>query len=230
MGDLGYGQSFNMLESGEAHWAIKVLDAGMDPLGYALPPWLFRIILAIPGAAAEYYRFNEFCSKQLDARMKVQGKQENPDITHTLIEAFKKLDENDQKVALPMLQGDSKLIIVAGSDTTATTLVHLFFHLATERGLQQRLRDELTPLIGDDGYITHHKIQDAQLLNGCINETLRLNPPVPSGFFRKTPKEGVYIRDTFIPGDTVVQMPQYAMGHGKLPAASHPRTLPLPFD
>lgn len=28
MGDLGFGKSFNMLESGETHWAIKLLGEG----------------------------------------------------------------------------------------------------------------------------------------------------------------------------------------------------------
>jgi len=38
-----------------------------------------------------------------------------------------------------------------------------------------------------------------------------LNPPVPSGVFRETPAEGVNIGDVYIPGHTVIQMPQYAM-------------------
>ena len=32
MGDLAFGKSFNMLDSGEEHWAIKLLGEGMEPL------------------------------------------------------------------------------------------------------------------------------------------------------------------------------------------------------
>jgi len=110
-----------------------------------------------------------------------------------------------------VMQGDTRLIIVAGSDTTAATLVHLFYHIATQKDLIQRLRSELDSLVNPDESIEHVKIQDAPTLNGAIYEALRLNPPVPSGVFRKTPKEGVEIGGTYIPGDTCIQMPQYVM-------------------
>ncbi|OAG40198.1 hypothetical protein AYO21_05481 [Fonsecaea monophora] len=212
MGDLAFGADNQCLESGEMHWAIKLLNDGMDHLGLGLPPWLFRLLVAIPGAAADHFRFVSYCAEQLDKRIKMQGKLENPDIAHTLVEHFIKSDPAAQKAQLPMLQGDSRLIIVAGSDTTAATLVHLFYHIATEKGLLERLRKELDGLVKPDEKIDSQKIQDAPLLNGAINETLRLHPPVPSGVFRKTPKEGVEIGGVYIPGDTVVQMPQYVMG------------------
>lgn len=214
MGDLGFGASFHMLESGELHWAIKLLNEGMDPMGLCLPPWVFRVITAIPGLAAGFWKFIGYCTSQLDARMRVQGKLEHQDITHTLIEHYEKSTAEAKRVQLPMLQGDTRLIIVAGSDTTAATLVHLFYHLATEKGLTDRLRHELDTLQGDDK-LDHLKIQDAVLLNGIINETLRLHPPVPSGVFRKTPPEGIEIGGTHIPGNTTMQAPLYAMGHGE---------------
>jgi hypothetical protein len=54
MGDLGFGESFDMLQSGEEHWAIALLNAGMDPMGLWFPTWFFRTIIAIPGAATDY--------------------------------------------------------------------------------------------------------------------------------------------------------------------------------
>jgi len=110
------------------------------------------------------------------------------------------------------LQGDTRLIIVAGSDTTAATLVHLFYHLATDKVLTARLRRELDALLEGDVKMSHAQIQDAPLLNAVINETLRLHPPVPSGVFRKTPPEGIDIGGTHVPGNTAVQLPLYAMG------------------
>lgn len=219
MGDLAFNASYGCLESGEMHWAIKLMADGMDLLGVCLPSWLFRVLIAIPGAAADHFRFLNYCSEQLDQRIKMQGQMKDPDITHTLIEHYKKGDTAKQKAQLPLLQGDSRLIIVAGSDTTAATLVHLFYHIATQKGLIQRIRDELDELVGpeQEAKIENVKIQDAPILNGSINEAMRLNPPVPSGVFRETPKEGVQIGDMYIPGHTVIQMPQYAMARGAFP-------------
>lgn len=214
MGDLAFGKSYNMLESGEKHWSLKLLSEGMDPLGFNFPIWFFRLLIAIPGAAAGHFKFVNYCSQQLEERMKID-KMENPDIMATLLEHHRKNSAAERSAELTLLQGDSRLIIVAGSDTTAATLVHLFYHLAKDPSLVQNLREELSPLLEKDSSVHSSKIVDAKLLNGVINETLRLHPPVPSGIFRETPAEGIHIKDTFIPGNTTVRMPQWAMARGK---------------
>ena len=214
MGDLAFGRSFKMLESGERHWALQLLSEGMDPVGFNFPTWFFRLLVSVPGLAAGYYKFIHFCSQQLDDRMKID-KMEHPDIMATLLEHHRHNPAPERAAELPMLQGDSRLIIVAGSDTTAATLAHLFYHLATEPSVVQRLREEVGPLGEKDGSVQHAKIVDAKLLNGVINETLRLHPPVPSGVFRNTPPEGIYVKDTFIPGNTTLRMPGWAMARGE---------------
>jgi tryprostatin B 6-hydroxylase len=93
----------------------------------------------------------------------------------------------------------------------------MFYHLALEPALVTELRKELAPLLGDDGAVDHKKIQNAKFLNGCIDETLRLHPPVPSGLYRQAPPEGVHIGDQYIPGNTVLQIHMYTMGRGMWP-------------
>ena len=51
-------------------------------------------------------------------------------------------------------------------------------------------------------------------LDAVINETLRLHPPVPSGVQRMTPPEGLQIGDTYVPGDTIVQVPFHTLFRG----------------
>ena len=46
-----------------------------------------------------------------------------------LLKAYKEVPHPERD---PLLQADARLIIVAGSDTTATTLSFLFYHLAQE--------------------------------------------------------------------------------------------------
>ena len=132
------------------------------------------------------------------------------DITSTLLQAHKGVDRPQLD---PMLRGDTKLIIIAGSDTTAATLTYLFYHLAQDPRQVAKLRDELRPLTR--GQWSDKDIRHAQHLNGAINEALRLHPPVPSGLSRLTPKEGMLVGDTYVPGGVTFIMPQYVMGRGK---------------
>ncbi|PGH15628.1 hypothetical protein AJ80_05493 [Polytolypa hystricis UAMH7299] len=212
MGDLGFGQSFGMLGSGGMHWAIQVLQEGIGIVGCNLPSWAMRLLHAIPKPAGARERFKKFFIQQLDNRIKLQGKLDALDISHYLIEHFNNSDPLNQTQLVPMLQGDSRLIIIAGSDTTAVTLTHLFYYLTTVTGLQDRLRQEIAEHTDDDGTLSNRKLQSAPMLNACINETLRMHPPVASGAPRKTPTGGVHLRDIWIPANTAIQMPWYVMG------------------
>ncbi|OBT38603.1 hypothetical protein VE00_11102 [Pseudogymnoascus sp. WSF 3629] len=93
-------------------------------------------------------------------------------------------------------------MIVAGSDTTAATLSHIFYHLALDSTLGTKLRNELRTTAP----------RDAKFLAALINETLRLHPPVPSGVLRQTPASGLVFGDTFIPGNVTISMPIWSLG------------------
>lgn len=113
------------------------------------------------------------------------------------------------------LVGDARLIIVAGSDTTAASLTYIFYHLASDPSLVAKLRKELQPLEKPDGTFDNKELVNADYLNGVINETLRLHPPVPSGLSRLTPKEGIVVGDKRVPGDTIVSVPLWTVGRCK---------------
>jgi cytochrome P450 len=51
-------------------------------------------------------------------------------------------------------------------------------------------------------------------LDAVIHETLRMHPPVPSGVQRMTPPEGLQIGETFVPGDSIVQIPSHTLYRG----------------
>lgn len=102
------------------------------------------------------------------------------------------------------------------SDTTAATLTNAFYYLTKDPIHLKRLRDELDALRLEDGTFTFKDLQGAAYLNAVINETLRLQPPVPSGLLRKTPPEGISIDGIYIPGDVTISVPFYTMGRCQL--------------
>ncbi|OBT38604.1 hypothetical protein VE00_11101 [Pseudogymnoascus sp. WSF 3629] len=91
MGDLAFGKSFDMLKSGEKHFALKLLQDGMRPVGILTPiPWILPILLAIPGAGTGTKIFTKFIEDQAATRRKVQFQPNTPllpDITSWLLDA-----------------------------------------------------------------------------------------------------------------------------------------------
>jgi len=115
--------------------------------------------------------------------------------------------END----LGFLTGDVRLIVLAGTETTASALTYLFYFLAANPDKQELLRNELHSLVQNGEDFDIRDLQDASYLNGVINETLRLWPPVLSGIQYVTPPEGINIGNTFIPGNVTVFSPAYTV-------------------
>ncbi|KAG7009753.1 hypothetical protein G7Y79_00001g000250 [Physcia stellaris] len=93
-------------------------------------------------------------------------------------------------------------------DTVAPTLVFLFYELARHPAHADKLHAELAGI----DLTNSQALQDLPHLNGIINETLRIHPPVPSGGYRETPPQGLTIADTYIPGGTTIVAPRFTIG------------------
>lgn len=106
--------------------------------------------------------------------------------------------------------GDARLIIVAGSDTTAATLTYCARELIKHPNAAEKLRREVAAHIRD-GQVDHISIQKCAYLNAVIDEALRLHPPVPAGLIRTTPPEGITVGKTYIPGDVNVILPLWSI-------------------
>jgi cytochrome P450 len=138
----------------------------------------------------------------------------NPDIMSHLLaaepmSAKSSIDEN-------WLAGDSRLIIVAGSETVSATLTHIFYHIASDASQAQKLSTELDPLKKPVGSFDAQDLAGAKHLNSIINETLRLHPPVPARLSRTVPSQGIRIGDIFILGDTIVNVPFWTTQRSEL--------------
>ncbi|KAL9130770.1 MAG: hypothetical protein Q9217_001118 [Psora testacea] len=209
MDELSFGRSFDMLQTGERHFAIDLMKDGMSLLGLFTPtPWLARIGFSIPGVAIGWKKMFAWSDEQM--RQRIASSVEPTDITSWLIDASKKAHtlEEDRNY----LNGDAFGIIIAGSDTTATTLALVFYHLAQEPQHVEKIRAELEAL---DIHMNARALQTLPHLNAFINESLRLHPPVPSGGLRETPPGGLTIGDHFIPGNTIVDLPVYSLHRRK---------------
>lgn len=94
---------------------------------------------------------------------------------------------------------------------TSPTRHSLYFmaeHPAIYQKLQ-RLTEAECP--GGPSEWTYEKAKRIRFIDHLIHETLRLRPPVPMGFPRQTPPEGLQIDEVYIPGDVIVNVNTWAI-------------------
>ncbi|KAH9889219.1 cytochrome P450 [Xylariomycetidae sp. FL2044] len=207
MGQLAFGKSFDMLNTSQQHWAISILHMGLRAFSVHAPVWFFRFFMAIPGLGGDFHRYVAFCCETLDQRLK--AKVETPDIMSTLLKPWEGAPIPDH--GLKLLQGDSRLLIVAGSESMSSTMTHVLYELVRHPEHIEKLRQELAPCLVN-GRLDLQKVQTLPHLGCVIDETLRLHPPVPTVTPRRTPPEGITVGDRYIAGGMTVWCPQYAIG------------------
>ncbi|GKT63277.1 cytochrome P450 [Colletotrichum tofieldiae] len=191
MGDLAFGKSFGMLKGGIKHYFMTSLHQDMQTIGmFSHMLWLFPIFKNTPILNANNKRFWKFVKSQVDDRIK--NTPDRPDVFSWILEEYESIKKPTWQDKLN-LYGDAYLIIIAGS----------------------RLREEIDSYFAQNEEPEHSSLSKLSYLQACIDETLRLHPPVPSGVQRMTPPEGMEIDGTFIPGNTIVQVPTYTMFRGK---------------
>ncbi|KAF4767991.1 hypothetical protein HAV15_002358 [Penicillium sp. str.  len=212
MGELGFGKGFEMLENERNRHVPELLEEGMAHIAQLqVVPWLTILLHKLPFAAKGPKQFATFFTEQ--AMRRVKEPPTKPDVLRYLVDHYNNSPKADSD--FQWLRGDTRLFVVGGSDTTASTLTHIMYYLASHPEQLAKLRAEVEPLLAGRATLDPKDVGEAKHLNGIIHEVLRLHPPIPSGFPRLTPKEGIVVDGTYIPGETTVTVPLWVMGRSE---------------
>ncbi|KAH8824087.1 cytochrome P450 [Flagelloscypha sp. PMI_526] len=209
MGDLVFGGGFSMMQDGEdksGFWEVlEGLLVAQTPLIYF--PWLNNFLHLVPASLAKGpLRLRQLAEKCMNERVK------RPNEIKDLYHYFAREDDPPHlQPTKDALVTDSFVGILAGGDTTASTLSALFFQLLQHPDVMRKLRDEIHALDGE--ILTTAGLASLPYLNACINETLRLFPPVPIQLSR-TPAIGkpMTIAGRYIPEGTTVYVSPMLLG------------------
>ncbi|VDM24273.1 unnamed protein product [Toxocara canis] len=101
------------------------------------------------------------------------------------------------------------LFLVAGYETTATTLQFIIYSLAANPHVQEIAHKQIVDTVGDKEVIGHDDIMKMPYIEQVMNETLRMYPPVPRND-RKC-KSNITLKGTTIEKDTFVFVPTFAL-------------------
>ncbi|MCJ1300839.1 hypothetical protein MMC08_003638, partial [Hypocenomyce scalaris] len=176
------------------------LAAGFPPLS-----WFINTIL--PGwLRAQRAKSLRFVQEKLSARLSKES--ERPDFVSYV------LRYNDERgINRDEMDSNFDLFTIAGSETTATLLAGCTYHLLRNPGVLQRLNDEVRTGFSSAADITIAAANKLPYLLAVLEESLRMHPPVPAGASRIVPPGGSTISGCWVPGGTLVTIPQFAAYH-----------------
>ncbi|KAF2495828.1 cytochrome P450 monooxygenase [Lophium mytilinum] len=216
MGDLAFGQSFGCLDRGEyQEWVHMLFQTVKDGM-------MIQATRRIAGTGTWLQAF-------LQSRIKGMGKANAYHVEHTREKVLKRLEAKEvdhrdfiwyilrQQEKFPLKQDEiianSGLFIVAGSETTGTALSGLIARLIWKPSCYEKLTTEIREAFSTEDAITFKAVFDLPYLNACIEETLRIHPPVPAGPPRSVPPGGDTIDGFWVPGGTTVSVGQWSACH-----------------
>lgn len=109
---------------------------------------------------------------------------------------------NDEKgMSREEIQATFNVLMIAGSETTATLLAGCTYLLQKHPRVRQKLQAEIRDSFLDDKEITMLSVSHLTYLDAVVGESLRLYPPVPVALTRMTPPEGAVICGHWVPGN-----------------------------
>ncbi|PCH43669.1 cytochrome P450 [Wolfiporia cocos MD-104 SS10] len=212
MGDFVFGGAFELMRDGDEHGLIHTLESGLFlPSLTQHIPWCLDLFIYMPFLGRQMKSLGGLAYRQVQKRLK--GGSVNDDLFYHLNDEAHV--NSSGPPPLPVLITNSVTAVIAGSDTTASTLSNIVYLLSRYPSCLSRLRAEVDTAFppGKAEPTESVKLAQMEYLNAVINEALRLYPPVASCLQRAPTKgSGGQMLGTslFVSEDTAVYAPPYA--------------------
>lgn len=187
MGDLTFGESLGMLDDTSYHPWVSALVAGFR---FGVYLHIIRKLPAVETLLLKYCMpqslkdrmelHNQFSIQRVNRRLEKQDAR--PDIWGLVLEK-----ESAEGMTKDEMYTNANLFMIAGTETTATLLSGLTWHLLAQPDKLSKLVHEIRSSLGTEEDITIDRLQALPYLNACIEEGLRMYPPVAQSLPRVTP-------------------------------------------
>ena len=187
-----------------AQRAVKAVKPWLRPVYAPFLPELKALDRRVMAA-------NRFLQPVVQARREAAARGENKqynDFLGWMMNNAQKFDiKNDKEIARIQLA-----ISFAAIHTTTMTATNVFYNLAARQEYVEPLREEvLQALNTSEGVWTTAGLNSLRRLDSFIRETMRLDPVFFNAFRRKVLRPFELSDGTFIPKDTMIEVPYYAI-------------------
>lgn len=201
IGDLAFADSFHSLESSNYHPWVQAIFQNVKAASYrgflnAYPVLQVLNYFKPASALREEQQNREYAAAKAQARMSM-GSDLKGGRRDFMTYMLRENRDGEQGMSDIEIMANSSVLVGAGSETTATALSGLFFHLSQNPDICQLLKDEIRSTFSDEAQITMRSTEPLPYLKACLEETLRCYPPAPQIPTRISP--GDYIHGHYIP-------------------------------
>ncbi|VUC29307.1 unnamed protein product [Clonostachys rosea] len=205
MAELTFGEPLGLLEGSKySPWVSNIfqaIKAGPVMQMGLYYPLLGRLLKSLaPKKLQEMRRSHaQHTISRVDQRLARGSTQ--PDLWNLVV-----TDEGEKKLSLQEMYNNADVFMLAGTETTATLLSGLTFYLLINPQKMRTLVEEIRGAFDSTEEMVFDRLAGLKYLHACIQEGLRMYPPVPSSLSRVAPEHGTIICDGFVPSGTSISV------------------------
>ncbi|PSN69578.1 cytochrome P450 [Corynespora cassiicola Philippines] len=209
IGDLTFGESFDAVKNGKTHpWVSMIVESSYWGNLVGLRKRIPLLNLVLP------FLVHKDLSKELEThwQLTVEKTKRRVDKKDTITKEdfFKQiLKKNDWDMG--KLESNAELLIIAGSETTATTLSGVMYFLFKNPHCMAKLEEEVLGSFKSYDEITGDSTAKLPYLHAVFEEGLRCYPPVAFGLPRVSP--GSVVSGHYVPAGTIVGTHMWSVKH-----------------
>lgn len=205
IGDLAFSDPFDSLASNGYHpWVLSIFEGIRSASQRRLLhnyPILFRLIELLPASispvgALAILRNN--AGSKVTARME-KGEDGGKGRRDFLSYMMRKTRDGKAGMSEGEIRNSTPTVVIAGSETTATALSGLMFYLKQYPDTYDKLVNEIRTSFTSESEITMQSTAKLEYLQACLQEILRVYPPVPETPSRLSP--GAEVDGEYMPKD-----------------------------
>lgn len=207
IGDLGFGEPFGCLGESQYHpWITMVFDYikafAFTAMIRHYPTLETIFVRLLPQSLLERQKEHfQLAKDKVHRRMNLET--QRADFMTPLLAHNKDM----QVMSVMEIETTLNMVIIAGSETTATSLSGIINSLVQNVAVLQRLVAEIREKFVREEDITIVATKDLLYLNACIWEGLRTSNPTPCGMPRMTPSGGGTVCGHRLPANVSQPLP-----------------------
>lgn len=202
IGDLAFGEPFGCLEESQYHPWVEAILLGVEQFGVMIslqwywPGLLGLVKKLVPGGyIGRHTDMQAEYSRQRIAR-RLALDTERPDF----VEAMAAAKASDGRtLTMEEMCSNARMLVIAGSETTATALAGAAYFLAKHPEVQRKLAQEVRSSFTSETEIDFFSVNKLGYLLAVLDESMRMFPPVPNQLPRKSQVDDV-ISGYHVPG------------------------------